>query len=147
MSEPVQQSEIKKIATEIAGVIATVTHGSATLSAVVDFCPDINLEKVKTRQIVVTPQSYDRPTTTRGYSERNAVFNVGICEKIALSDIDDRILLVEDLMKALERKSLPTTQSVIMRVQADPIYDAAWIKQNRVFVSVLVVTVKVLAHD
>ena len=146
MSEPTH-SEIYTIANEIAGVVSTVTHGSATLSAVVDFCPDINLEKVKTRQIVVTPQSYDRPNLTRGYTEHNAVFNIGICEKIALSEIDDRIMLVEKLMDALERKSLPTSKSLIVRVQADPIYDAAWIKQNRVFVSVLVVTVKVLAHD
>ena len=146
MSEPTH-SEIYTIANEIAGVVSTVTHGSATLSAIVDFCPDINLEKVKTRQIVVTPHSYDRPNSTRGYTERNAVFDIGICEKIALSEIDDRIMLVEKLMDALERKNLTTSKSLVVRVQADPIYDADWMRANRVFVSVVSVTVKVLAHD
>lgn len=135
------------IAAEIAALVSTVTHGDATLSAVVDFCPDIKLEKVKERQIVVTPQSYARANATRGHSEQNVVFNVGFCEKIALSDIDDRVRMVEKVMKALERQVLRISQSLILTVEAEPIYDARWLLANRIFVSVLIVTVKVLADD
>ena len=140
-------SEVNTIATEIATLISSMTIDSTTLSAAVDFCPDINLEKVKARKIVVTPFSYNRENSTRGYAERSAEIHVGICEKIALSDIDSRIRIVEGIMKNLERKQLPTSQAIVIRVATDPLYDADWLRANRVFVSVIALTVKVLAHD
>ena len=140
-------SEVNTIATEIAALISAMTVDSTTLSAAVDFCPDINLEKVKARRIVVTPFSYNRDNSTRGYAERSAEIHVGICEKIALSDIDSRIRIVEGIMKNLERKQLPTSQAIVIRVATDPLYDADWLRANRVFVSVIALTVKVLAHD
>ena len=140
-------SEVNTIATEIATLISAMTIDSTTLSAVVDFCPDIDLEKVKARKIVVTPFSYNRENSTRGYAERSAEIHVGICEKIALSDIDSRIRIVEGIMKNLERKQLPTSQAIVIRVATDPLYDADWLRANRVFVSVIALTVKVLAHD
>ena len=140
-------SEVNTIATEIATLISAMTIDSTTLSAAVDFCPDIDLEKVKARKIVVTPFSYNRENSTRGYAERSAEIHVGICEKIALSDIDSRIRIVEGIMKNLERKQLPTSQAIVIRVATDPLYDADWLRANRVFVSVIALTVKVLAHD
>lgn len=140
-------SEVNTIATEIATLISAMTIDSITLSAAVDFCPDIDLEKVKARKIVVTPFSYNRENSTRGYAERSAEIHVGICEKIALSDIDSRIRIVEGIMKNLERKQLPTSQAIVIRVATDPLYDADWLRANRVFVSVIALTVKVLAHD
>jgi len=140
-------SEVNTIATEIATLISAMTIDSTTLSAAVDFCPDIDLEKVKARKIVVTPFSYNRDNSTRGYAERSAEIHVGICEKIALSDIDSRIRIVEGIMKNLERKQLPTSQAIVIRVATDPLYDADWLRANRVFVSVIALTVKVLAHD
>lgn len=140
-------SEVNTIATEIAALISAMTIDSTTLSAAVDFCPDIDLEKVKARRIVVTPFSYNRDNSTRGYAERSAEIHVGICEKIALSDIDSRIRIVEGIMKNLERKQLPTSQAIVIRVATDPLYDADWLRANRVFVSVIALTVKVLAHD
>lgn len=140
-------SEVNTIATEIAALISAMTVDSITLSAAVDFCPDIDLNKVKARRIVVTPFSYNRDNSTRGYAERSAEIHVGICEKIALSDIDSRIRIVEGIMKNLERKQLPTSQAIVIRVATDPIYDADWLRANRVFVSVIALTVKVLAHD
>lgn len=140
-------SEVNTIATEIAALISAMTVDSITLSAAVDFCPDIDLNKVKARRIVVTPFSYNRDNSTRGYAERSAEIHVGICEKIALSDIDSRIRIVEGIMKNLERKQLPTSQAIVIRVATDPLYDADWLRANRVFVSVIALTVKVLAHD
>jgi len=140
-------SEVNTIATEIATLISAMTIDSTTLSAAVDFCPDIDLEKVKARKIVVTPFSYNRDNSTRGHAERSAEIHVGICEKIALSDIDSRIRIVEGIMKNLERKQLPTSQAIVIRVATDPLYDADWLRANRVFVSVIALTVKVLAHD
>jgi hypothetical protein len=140
-------SEVNTIATEIAALISAMTVDSITLSAAVDFCPDIDLNKVKARRIVVTPFSYNRDNSTRGYAERSAEIHVGICEKIALSDIDSRIRIVEGIMKNLERKQLPMSQAIVIRVATDPLYDADWLRANRVFVSVIALTVKVLAHD
>ena len=140
-------SEVNTIATEIAALISAMTVDLITLSAAVDFCPDIDLNKVKARRIVVTPFSYNRDNSTRGYAERSAEIHVGICEKIALSDIDSRIRIVEGIMKNLERKQLPTSQAIVIRVATDPLYDADWLRANRVFVSVIALTVKVLAHD
>lgn len=140
-------SEVNTIATEIAALISAMTVDSITLSAAVDFCPDIDLNKVKARRIVVTPFSYNRDNSTRGYAERSAEIHVGICEKIALSDVDSRIRIVEGIMKNLERKQLPTSQAIVIRVATEPLYDADWLRANRVFVSVIALTVKVLAHD
>ena len=146
MSTP-SSSTVKTLAQDIVNVISTITHNTETLSAVVDFVPDLPLSKVKQRQIIVTPYGYSRDPLARGRSDVGARIEVGIVEKIALSDVDDRLLLVETIMKALDRLTLTTKAAKIIRIECDPMYDAQILKTTRVFLSVITCTVKVLADD
>lgn len=146
MSTP-QSSTLKTLAQDIATAISAITYNSAQLSAVVDFVPDFPLDKVKQRRIIVTPHGSTRSNLTRGRSDVEGRIEVGIVEKIALADIDDRLLLVETIVKALERLTLPTKAAKIIQIENDPAYDAELLRTTRVFLSVIVCTVKVLADD
>ena len=48
MSTP-SSSTVKTLAQDIVNVISTITHNTETLSAVVDFVPDLPLSKVNIR--------------------------------------------------------------------------------------------------
>ena len=140
-------STLKTIATDIANAISAITYNGKLLSATVDFVPDFPLNKIKDRRIIVTPFGYGRNNLARDRSETEAKINVGICEKISLADVDDRLLLVETIIKSLERTILPTKKAVVLRSETDPIYDAELLRTTRIFIAICTFTVKVVADD
>lgn len=142
-------SVMMQIARDVAAQVSTVpiSSGGETLNAVLDVAPDFDLSQVKARKVIVTPQSYARSNSTRGGSEATAKVNVCLVEKIAVSDAELRVTVMETIASALERQSLlngGSPYAVITAIEFDPVYDAQLLRNSHVFLSICTVTVKVI---
>lgn len=135
-------SIISRTCYDVADLINTMAFRGDALVASVDFAPNLDIARVRTRKIIVSPQSYTRTNVSRSESASVVKINVAVCEKITPDQMPDSLELVETIAHELERK--PLTGSIITGVEFDPVYDANSFLANGVFLSVFVVTVKVL---
>ncbi len=135
-------SELYEIAQELAEKV-DLTEG-VEVTPYVDLAPDYDLAKVDKQIIFVTPQSLVRTPDTRRTDVIEAVYNIGICERISPDEIKNRLIMVDNIGKdLLNARFIVNAASRVKKVEYDPIYDADFLRNMNVFVSVIVVTVQV----
>lgn len=131
------------LAQEIAECVA-LTQG-VDITPTVELAPDIDLPKVKDLIIFVTPQNFEKEPDTRRSVKCDAVFNIGVAKKVCgQKDLEKMLRLVDDIGNDLMNRRLYSCQAIVSKIGHDPIYDARFIREMNVFVSVIVVSVKVL---
>lgn len=135
-------SVIVTILNSIAAKLSGLEFGGVALSADIDFAPDLDIAKVKARKVIVSPQSYSRINSTRNDSASSAKINVCVVERIELAHIENRIEMMETIARSLEKQVLG--DAIVTGVEFDPVYDANLLRSTHVFVSVCVVSVRVL---
>lgn len=137
-------SIVSRICDDVAALVNTMEFQGGTLDSTVDFAPSLDIARVRSRRIIVSPQSYTRTNASRSESASDAKVNIAVCEKIPPERIPECLELVEFIAHGLERKILTDSGAIVTGVEFDPIYDAATLRANGVFLSICVVTVKVL---
>ena len=137
-------SIISRTCYDVADLINTMAFRGDALVASVDFAPNLDIARVRTRKIIVSPQSYTRTNASRSESASGAKINIAVCEKITPDQIPEKLELVEAVARGLERKILADSGAIVTGVEFDPVYDANSLRSNGVFLSICVVTVKVL---
>lgn len=136
---------MSQIQTVLNGVVDSVNEYScdgASLSARVEYGSDLSVASVKTRQVVVTPQVYSLEHLARGLVLPMFLINVGFFERIERKDVFQYIEYVEGLAKHLILHKMQS--AVIAKVEFEPLYDVAMLRNNSIFASVLTLTVKVV---
>ena len=106
-------------------------------------------EETRTNLKVVDPQEHtntdiNEPGTPVEPDVIEAVYNIGICERISPDEIKNRLIMVDNIGKdLLNARFIVNAASRVKKVEYDPIYDADFLRNMNVFVSVIVVTVQV----
>lgn len=137
-------SIISRICDDVAALVNAMEFRGEVLASKVDFAPCLDIARVRTRKIIVSPQSYTRTNASRSESASGARINIAVCEKITPDQIPEKLELVEAVARGLERKILAGSGAIVTGVEFDPVYDANSLRANGVFLSICVVTVKVL---
>lgn len=141
--------ETNAIAIDVAEAIKTkVAAVSGASGAVVDLVPDFGLEQVTDLRILVTPHS--EADSNKGAADRSAVdlevqTDIAIMERLTgKGEIPAKIKFCEDIKNALQRQVLANGLGINQLASISPLYDVRIFKSMKVFLSVIVVTTKVL---
>lgn len=136
-------SKLGLAANLVADYISQLTFDEQNLIAEVNLAPDFDLEQITTRKIMVVPEKI-LSTKTRGKPEVSTRLNVAITEKINFEDAEEYLAFIEFIGEAIEKMNIPNVATVT-HIEYDPVYDADVLRSSFVMISVITVTIRMLA--
>lgn len=141
MSEPTTSAVAVKAARGIASIVQTVEGAS---NASFDLVPESDLSKITRLTIYTLPEFGTRKIVTRGVTDTSTTVGVVIVDRLASKDlIEARLLLEEQIAEKIERAQFDGF--IVTQIEYSPLYDPELFKQMRVFLGVIVATVKGIA--
>lgn len=141
MSEPTTSAVAVKAARGIASIVQTVEGAS---NASFDLVPENDLSKITRLTICTLPEFGTRKIVTRGVTDTVTTVGVSIVDRLASKDlIEDRLALEERIAEKIERAQFDGF--IVTEIEFSPLYYPHLFKQMRLFLGVIVATVKGIA--
>ena len=138
--------------TDIAEAVKDELNGgefSQAFTAERHYQPVFELKDMKTLHVTVVPKDVELQLATRNTSQHDCRVDVAIQKKLEttdLSEIDELMGLVEEIMTYLSRRKLSSVPNALwIRTANEPIYAAEHLEQFRQFTSIVTLTYRLIA--
>lgn len=136
-------SKIKDLAE---AVTAEFAHGafSQAFTAERGYVAQFTTEEFHDLRVVVAPGAFDSDAASRGAVTQKIGIDIGIMKKVGndVGQVDELVILADDIRRFFNGRELENmpTATIVGAAQIKPLYDAAELKTNRLFISVVRLT-------